>query len=153
MKPIEVFFWLLILGVVLYATRNILKRWIGRSRSAKLIMGKMAANSIPDEAYFEMAGEELSRGAIRRGLWIKALSEAMGDERKANAIYLRLRVESMKREAVDQFATGETVHTEQTAPKAIIGCPSCHSKLRVDAGKLLDITCPRCSHHFRQQVE
>ena len=66
--------------------------WIGRLSAAKTIKAKFAARQIPDEAYFEMAGQEVARGTIRKGLWVQAMSEALGDEKKASAIYIRLRV-------------------------------------------------------------
>lgn len=148
----EAVFLLLAIGWITYLIGKLLKRWISGLHSAKLIKATLAARSIPDEAYFEMAGEELARGSIRKGLWVKALSEALGDEKKAHAIYLRLRVESMRREAADQIVASHSNKSESSDQKTVIHCPSCHSRLRVDSGKLLDITCPRCSHHFRQQV-
>ncbi len=40
--------------------------------------------------------------------------------------------------------------SEKTSLKYICPCPQCGQRLRVPAGKLLDITCPICQHDFRR---
>ena len=44
---------------------------------------------------YALASEELTRGAVRVGLWAKAWSMARGKNREAKARYLKLRVEMM----------------------------------------------------------
>ena len=122
----------------------------------------MAAREIPDEAYFEMAGEEVARGTIRKGLWVQAMSESLGDEKKAGAIYIRLRVQAMRQEtaaAIRQasdgnFSAGKFKSVDQVVPmtKIVISCPQCSGRLRVEASKHLDITCPHCRTEFRTQT-
>ena len=53
-------------------------------------------NSFEEEDLFQLAAEELESGQIRKGLWIKALTEVSGDERAAKANYIKLRVDQFK---------------------------------------------------------
>ena len=43
-----------------------------------------------DQAY-EIVAAELQQGIRKDGIWVKAFSQAVGDENKANAIYIELR--------------------------------------------------------------
>ncbi len=52
-----------------------------------------------DEQLWAAALAELEQQRRRPGLWARAFSEAMGDEAKASAIYLALRVRQLKAEA------------------------------------------------------
>lgn len=130
--------------------------------AAKTVQAHYAARQIPDEAYYEMAGEEVARGTLRKGLWMKALSEALGDEKKAGAIYIRLRVQAMRQEAAAAirqasdrpFTDNSFEPVDQVVPerKTVISCPQCTGRLRVAASKHLDITCPHCRAVFRTQT-
>lgn len=135
------------------------KHFFRKSESINLIKAKIAAHKIPDEAYFEMAGEEIKRGQIRQGLWLKAMALASGDSQKAQAIYLKLRVETMRQEAADSIKTAmKKEYSEQadansteahTKPeKIIVICPKCDGKLRVIANKNLQIKCAHCNNIF-----
>lgn len=136
--------------------------WVGNLNAAKDVKARMAARQIPDEAYFEMAGEEVARGTVRKGLWVKALSEALGDEKKAGAIYIRLRVHAMRQEAAAairqasdrKFATENFAPVAEAVPeqKIVLSCPQCAGRLRVASSKLLDVTCPHCQAEFRMQT-
>lgn len=136
--------------------------WVGKLNAAKDLQAKLAARRIPDEAYFEMAGEEVARGTLRKGLWVQAMSEAMGDEAKAGAIYIRLRVQAMRGEAANAFRqasdhdlAGESFTTiDQVAPaaKVILSCPHCAGRLRVAANQHIDVTCPHCRAEFRTRT-
>ena len=130
--------------------------------ATKTLQAKLAARQIPEETYFEMAGEEVARGAIRRGLWVKAMSEALGDEKKAGAFYIRLRVQAMRLEAAVAIrqgshrdylhATSVPISERSEDEKIILACPECAGRLRVSASKHLDITCPHCRAVFRRQT-
>lgn len=50
-----------------------------------------------DEKYYLAALEEVHAEGMREGLWAKALVEAEGDERRAEALYVKWRVGEMKR--------------------------------------------------------
>lgn len=49
-----------------------------------------------DEQLYEIAARELEANAPRKGLYAKAFAEAMGDEAKTKALYLRFRVAQLK---------------------------------------------------------
>ena len=56
--------------------------------------------STAEEAmFFEQAAKEVAATEIQPGLYAKALSHCEGDEVKAAAVYLQLRVEMLKQEA------------------------------------------------------
>lgn len=156
---ITIAFWVFILWL---CWKWFLGGWVGKLNAAKDVKAMMAARQIPDEAYFEMAGEEVARGTIRKGLWVQAMSESLGDEKKAGAIYIRLRVHVMRQEAAaairqasdGNFSAGTSKSFDQLVPvpKTVISCPQCAGRLRVAASKHLDVTCPHCQAEFRTQT-
>ena len=46
-----------------------------------------------DEIYFEMVAQELRSGVLREGLWVKALSSAVGNEKLVRSLYIKMRVQ------------------------------------------------------------
>jgi hypothetical protein len=93
---IVVIFWAAVFWV---CWKWFLRVWIGRQSASKSVLAAVAARQIPEEAYFEMVGDELRRGIVRNGLWLKAMADSGGDEKRATAAYTRLRVASMRQEA------------------------------------------------------
>lgn len=69
--------------------------------ATKTAKAQFSARRISDEDYYEMVAKEMQDGRIRTGLWMKALAESEGDERKAEALYLKLRVASLKNEVAE----------------------------------------------------
>ena len=57
-----------------------------------------AESRLADEALYAEALREVEAGLRRDGLWARALSECEMDQKKAAALYLELRVQSMKDE-------------------------------------------------------
>lgn len=51
-----------------------------------------------DEALYEQVSREMANGDLKEGMWTKAYANAMGDEGKAKAMYIRMRVEELARE-------------------------------------------------------
>ncbi len=41
---------------------------------------------------------------------------------------------------------------KETVVKMVVNCPNCQQKLRVPAGKTLNIKCSRCRHQFQQRT-
>ena len=58
-----------------------------------------AAAKVAEELIYEQVAVEVAAGAIRQGLWAKAISESDGNEAAAKARYLKLRVEMINAEA------------------------------------------------------
>lgn len=67
------------------------------------IKTKSSANEITDmpvndEHFYETVSQEMKLGNVQEGMWMKAFEQAMGDEKKATAIYIKMRVDQLKRE-------------------------------------------------------
>lgn len=57
-----------------------------------------AAARLQEEKLYEQVAQELESGERRDGLWVKALANAQGVEEKAQGLYIRYRVQSIKDE-------------------------------------------------------
>lgn len=57
---------------------------------------KSAAARLQEEQLYEQVIQELSRGEKRAGLWAKALANCDGSEQRAESLYIRYRVQSIK---------------------------------------------------------
>lgn len=68
---------------------------------------KGAAYRLTEEALFAEVLREMESGIRRDGLWCKALSEVDMDEARARALYIRLRVQSLKDEITAFMAANE----------------------------------------------
>ena len=68
--------------------------WI-RSKLGQAKISRALANA-QEEALFAQAANEVVAGDIRPGLWAKAVAAADGDERRARARYISLRVEQLQ---------------------------------------------------------
>ena len=53
---------------------------------------------LSEDDLFEKAYDELQNDELIKGVWARALSESDGDEKKAEALYLKLRVQQIKDE-------------------------------------------------------
>lgn len=153
MTIIEIALWVIAAYV---AWKLVIGRWLAGTNAFKTLRSRIDANKISDEAYYEMAGEEISRGKIRTGIWLKALSEAEGNESRAQAIYLKLRVDAMRQEFADALhaKSGQddsgAASTDSAQPQKItVTCPTCGGLSRVKSGATLDVTCPHCRREFR----
>ena len=62
------------------------------------LFDKLFGPSTTDESYYALVSEEIASGQIRPGLWAIALADCGYDETKAKAIYLKLRVKTLKEE-------------------------------------------------------
>lgn len=79
-------------------------------------LGFDPSRGVPDEVdehLYALAAQELSSGETRPGLMAKAFSDAEGDERRAEALYLRLRVVQLRREYETAIRTVEAQRVNQ----------------------------------------
>ena len=60
--------------------------------------------------------DEIKQGNIQQGIWGQALVEADGDEAKTEAIYIRLRADSL-RDEIQLMAIAEKEYAESSAAK------------------------------------
>jgi len=52
------------------------------------------------QEFYDSVAKELEQESIDRGLWTKAFAEADGDRGRARALYIRLRVDQLERDAL-----------------------------------------------------
>lgn len=108
-----------------------------------------------EEDLYAMAMAEMQSETRRQGLWARVLSEAMGDEPKAEALYIRYRTDQLVEEQDAQRRA--KIETERATP-VIFDCPECGKKLKLTKGQLSDIetskqpnwnrNCPGCKKTF-----
>jgi hypothetical protein len=53
---------------------------------------------VNEELIYEFIAAELAEGAVRKGLWTKALADAEWEEGRAKALYVKMRYEQIHRE-------------------------------------------------------
>ena len=108
-----------------------------------------------EEDLYAMAMAEMRSEARRQGLWARVLSEAMGEEPKAEALYIRYRTDQLVEE---QDAQRRAKIEKERATPVIFDCPECGKKLQLTKGQLSDIetskypnwnrSCPGCKKTF-----
>jgi hypothetical protein len=69
-----------------------------------------------EEKLYEIAGGELASKDVNRGIWSKAFSEALGEEAKTRAIYIKLRVDALRREVTAQAERDAKLANERAKP-------------------------------------
>ena len=67
-----------------------------RMKPLERIREFLTSNPAADEALYELVAREVADGRMRPGLWAKAMVDAAGDEAKAKARYLYIRMASLK---------------------------------------------------------
>ena len=77
-------------------------------RFFETIRARLALRRIVKEDMYSVVHRELASGVKRDGLWLKAKVESKGDDVAIEAIYIRLRVQSL----VDERNIGNVVITE-----------------------------------------
>ena len=131
--------------------RWFLRNWVNSLAVTKTAKAKLAAHQVPDEIYYAQAAREVKDSIISEGLWVKAWSEAEGDDTKAKALYIKLRVVELRKQAAG-FFENNSYQNEPDTVKTIIQCERCGHNLRVAAGKLLKVKCPKCFAEFETKT-
>ena len=93
------------------------------------------SKNLQEEQAYALAAYEISNGAIRPGLWAKAFAEAAGDDQRARAVYIKLRVAQVKlgvEVTAEMLARAEKSLASKTPQPAVTshsdgGCPYCGS--------------------------
>ena len=70
------------------------------------------APSIEEEALYKQVLDEVESGVMRKGIYAKALADGLGDEGKAQSLYIKYRVQSLVDE---QRGRAERLGMELTA--------------------------------------
>ena len=130
--------------------------WL-KNKLGAVTISKALANA-HEEALFERAALEVSTGDIRPGLWAKASAAADGDERKAKARYLGLRVEQMQLQlsATEEMArVGSAVDLKRWAvdEKYDVINGRCPNQVCNEVIPLKSQCCPRCAAQFGEGAD
>lgn len=105
-----------------------------------------------DRLFYDAVAEEMKFGYQDDGLWLMAYEKAQGDDKRAKALYIGLRVERLREQAELQSAAGsvssrtqasagEATPDNRTAPKE---CKYCLAKIQPSTA-----VCPSCSRVLR----
>ena len=84
------------------------------------ILRKNADDRLAEEMLYAEAIREIEQGVRRDGLWGKALADSEGDEKKAKALYLKLRVKTLKDEYKSRAARLKGEYLNSNAVKTLI---------------------------------
>jgi hypothetical protein len=68
-----------------------------------------------DEQLYEIAASELEANTPRKGLFAQAFAEAMGDEARTKALYLKLRVAQLRAQPESEWREGRGAALESPA--------------------------------------
>ena len=77
-----------------------------------------------DDAWYEQALDELESGQTVKAAWARALAEANGDDGKAKATYIRLRVAQLRSAQEPTHASQEQVEAKRLGNIAPINAPN-----------------------------
>ncbi len=70
-----------------------------------------------DDTFYEQVADELEAGTQKKGLWTRCFAEADGDENRAKAIYIKLRVAQLSAEEKDRVAEERRLEEENERAK------------------------------------
>lgn len=68
------------------------------NRAAARIRALLSEKSEAEETLYEQVAAEIANDDVRRGLWLKATTEAQGDKSRAQAFYVKYRVAQLRQE-------------------------------------------------------
>lgn len=89
-------------------------------------------------------------GALGTTVVIAAIVWVFKGFKKKDAVHVMRTTAEPRRAASEPDATEfAEVKENRPMPKTVITCPSCGGRLRVLAGKYIDVTCPHCKTVFR----
>lgn len=132
----------IILLVGIYKLGKTLVKWL-RNKLGQAKISKALANA-EEEALYAQAASEVAEGDIRPGLWAKATAAVDGDEKKARARYISLRVEQLQFQvnATAVMAKALPVKKEGTpTPETHVRCPDCRDLIRREASVCIHCEC------------
>lgn len=135
-----------IVGLVIWAVTALLQAKGEAARRARIVIGGAIALGVA-AMLFALSGpiifavELVTLGAI---IWV------FKGFKKGSSSAKRSATRPPQSNAAEEDAT-EFTEVKDTAPqrKTVITCPNCDGRLRVLAGKYIDVTCPHCKTVFR----
>jgi hypothetical protein len=123
----------------------------GASKSFDSIWNRAkAATTLSREAdrhFYEQVAQELQQGIRDDGVWLMAFERAEGDDARAKAYYIGLRVQRLKDNENIRSGTERNDHappagaaTRDSDRNAQLSCPYCNSSFSTPF-----VVCPSCS--------
>lgn len=103
-----------------------------------------ASAESPEEDLWEAALKEVDGTQRRNGLWAKVFAQTNGDENKAKAAYISLRVEQLQEE--QRLAREEKDRLAQAEQERLFEQRSQEERLAVKVGHMPKGLCPACRH-------
>ena len=74
--------------------------WLGYINTSKRVLNTYVHRLPPsDQRFYDAVAQEIQSGALQPGVWARALADSDGNESRARAKYIRLRVAQMAAEA------------------------------------------------------
>lgn len=136
-----------IVGLVIWAATALLKAKGEVARRARLAIGGAIALGVA-AMLFAMGGpvvfavELVALGAV---IWVfKGVKKSGSTDSKPGAPS-----RTQSHEAEEDATEFTEVKDTEPQRKTVITCPNCAGRLRVVAGKYIDVTCPHCKTVFR----
>jgi len=74
----------------------------------------------PDQYFYDQAAEEIRNNRMNQGLWLRAFSDTKGDPLKANALYAKYRVESLKEQHLEQQRLRARQEQENSSQQKVV---------------------------------
>lgn len=71
-----------------------------------------------EQRFYDLVARELQDGVLQPGLWARAYTETNGDERRAKATYIRLRVNELQIIDRERSVTEETERKQREKDEA-----------------------------------
>lgn len=116
---------------------------------------EQAAMRLVEEAFYAKAIREIESGDRRDGIWAMAMAESEMNQARASALYIKLRVQSLKDEmtlTAHSEALAEQKRKEAAAEASIIRHPGCGGTIhREDFGNVVTWRCAKCKKNGRFQ--
>lgn len=136
-----------IVGLVIWAVTALLQAKGEGARRVRLVIGGAIALGVT-AMLFAMAGPAGFVGVLVvlcASIWV-----FKGFKKNSPTTSTQSATEPPRSNRTEEDAT-EFTEVKDTAPqrKTVITCPNCTGRLRVLAGKYIDVTCPHCKTVFR----
>ena len=93
-------------------------------RLLTFLKSRYYSTSKDEELLYEFVADELESGDLNKGLWTKALAETNFEKDKAKAVYVKLRVSSLKAEMKELIPQLKQLQSQKTGLEQLLrqGC-------------------------------
>jgi hypothetical protein len=116
-------------------------------------------STITDNKLYETAMEEIESSTVQKGLYARAFSQSEGDKDKTDALYIRLRVQSLQDElmleaeqerALDEKQISDKIRQEEEEQQQLVEEKKRESQL--EAKKAMDVLLQQQEKHWNNFI-